>query len=110
MEDTNNSKSVDLLSNKIDRIEDKMDTNFDKMDVRLESIDKNLALHMYRTELNEQSIAILKTYIDQETVKITTKIEPIQTHVTSVITVVKFLAGALGILATIAGIYAVFLN
>lgn len=110
-------EAILVLNGKIDKVEDKLDSNFNKLDEKLDSIDKTLvkqheqlSFHIQRTTLAEENLKLLKSYIDQEAEKIIEKIEPIDKHVLMVKTIGKFLLGTLGVLATLAGIYATFFN
>jgi phage-related tail protein len=112
-----NREALLVLNAKIDKVEDKLDTNFNKLDEKLDSIDKTLvkqheqlSFHIQRTTLAEENLKVLKAYIDQEAEKIIEKIEPIDKHVLMVKVIGKFLIGTLGVVATLAGIYATFFN
>lgn len=87
----------------------------DKIDEKLDSIDKtlikqeeNLKLHMYRTELAESNLKLLKQHIDNETSKITERIEPIQVHVVQIQGIIKLISILAMIVSIVASIWRLF--
>ena len=87
----------------------------DKIDEKLGSIDRtlikqeeNLKLHMYRTDLAEANLKVLKQHIDNETKKITERIEPIQVHVVQVQGIAKLLSILATAVAILAGLWRLF--
>jgi hypothetical protein len=91
---------------------ERLELKIDKIDERLDSIDKtlikqeeNLKLHMYRTELAENNLKLLKQHIDNETAKITDRIQPIQVHVVQVQGIIKLIGILATVIAIVAGIW-----
>lgn len=87
----------------------------DKIDEKLGSIDRtlikqeeNLKLHMYRTELAEANLILLRRHVDNETTKITKRIEPIQMHVVQVQGIAKLLSILATAVAILAGLWRLF--
>ena len=87
----------------------------DKIDEKLDSIDKtlikqeeNLKLHMYRTELAESNLKLLKQHIDNETSKITERIEPIQVHVVQIQGIIKLISILAMIVSIVASVWRLF--
>jgi uncharacterized protein YPO0396 len=87
----------------------------DKIDEKLGSIDRtlikqeeNLKLHMYRTELAEANLTLLRRHVDNETTKITERIEPIQVHVVQVQGIAKLLSILATAVAILAGLWRLF--
>lgn len=88
------------MKDDIDRIEKKVD----KLDDKLDSIDKtlvkqeiNLKQHMRRTEIQEESLEILKGYMHDE-------VEPIKDHIKRVNTIIKFTLAVVSIFSAISAL------
>ena len=63
---------------------------------------------MYRTELAEANLTLLKQHVDNETNKITERIEPIQVHVVQVQGIAKLLSILATAVAILAGLWRLF--
>ena len=88
------------MKDDLDRIESKVD----KLDEKLDSVDKtlvkqemNLQQHMRRTEIQEESLEVLKKYMHNE-------VEPIKDHIKKVSAITKFMVGAVSALSAIVAI------
>lgn len=84
----------------------RLDDKIDKLDEKVDQVNLTLAKIEITLGVNTQSLVehIKRTNLLEE------KLEPVEKHVTNVNVIGKFLMGALGVIATIAGIYAVFFN
>lgn len=93
----------DILK-RLDRIDEKLDS----IDKTLIKQEENLKLHMYRTELAESNLKLLKQHIDNETNKITERIEPIQAHVIQIQGIIKLISILAMIVSIVASVWRLF--
>jgi hypothetical protein len=81
------------MESKLSKIEekiDKLDSRLDSIDVTLGKQHSSLEHHIYRTELNEESIEVLKK-----------ELKPLSEHVATINSIAKLIT----VLAALAGIY-----
>lgn len=85
---------LDKVDEKLDRIEDRLNS----IDITLAKQHEQLAHHIYRTELAEESLDILKS-----------ELKPVQSHVESVNTFLKVMGAISSVAAFAFGLVKLFL-
>jgi uncharacterized protein YaaN involved in tellurite resistance len=103
--------NINRLHDKIDRIEVKVDTIVETLShqgTKLEVYNVELERHIEGVKLAREENALLRALVEQKTAKLEAQIEPIQAHVSSVKSVMKFVKFLFGILASIGSILKFF--
>lgn len=91
----------EFLTRIYDKI-DKIDSNLTELRVTSAKQEENIRTHIYRTELNEQNVELLRKQLETSLKKVDDKLDPILKKENQIVGMLK-LGGILGGFVTIVG-------